>query len=139
METVLKICKKCGRYAGSCSPDSKIHGGNCGGELIDTGISHDELMVIRKISSGNDFLNAMIELRKNDIIEYNLKMSQFRTQVNQQKQQQENNVPKCPTCGSTNLKKISGLSKAGSVALCGVFAAGRTSKTWHCNKCGAEW
>lgn len=138
METVLKICKKCGRYGGSCSPDAKIHK-DCGGELIDTGITHDELMIIRKISPGNDFLDALIELRKNDIIEYNLKMSQFRNQVNQQKQQQESNVPRCPTCGSTNLKKISGLSKAGSVALWGVFAAGRTSKTWHCNKCGAEW
>lgn len=31
------------------------------------------------------------------------------------------------------------LSKSGSVALWGVFSAGRTSKTWHCNKCGAEW
>lgn len=138
LETVLKICKKCGRYGGSCSPDAKIHK-DCGGELIDTGITHDELMIIRKISPGNDFLDALIELRKNDIIEYNLKMSQFRNQVNQQKQQQESNVPRCPTCGSTNLKKISGLSKAGSVALWGVFAAGRTSKTWHCNKCGAEW
>lgn len=49
------------------------------------------------------------------------------------------NVPKCPTCQSTNLKKISGLSKAGSVALWGIFAAGRTSKTWHCNSCGSEW
>ena len=51
----------------------------------------------------------------------------------------EHNIPKCPTCGSTNLKKISGLSKAGSVALWGIFAAGRTSKTWHCNNCKAEW
>ncbi|MBD5394380.1 MAG: hypothetical protein HDR71_08930 [Lachnospiraceae bacterium] len=138
METVLKICKKCGRYGGSCSPDAKIHK-DCGGELIDTGISHDELMIIRKISSDNAFLDAMIELKKTDIIEYNLKMSQFRAQVNQQIQQQETNKPKCPTCGSTNLKKISGLSKAGSVAMWGVFAAGRTSKTWHCNKCGTEW
>ncbi|MDE7425425.1 MAG: hypothetical protein K2N51_17340 [Lachnospiraceae bacterium] len=137
METVLKICKKCGRYGGACSPDAKIHNG-CGGELIDTGISHDELMIIRKISSDNDFLDAMIELKKTDIIEYNLKMSQFKTQANQQKQQ-KGNIPKCPTCGSTNLKKISGLSKAGSVAMWGVFAAGRTSKTWHCNNCGYEW
>lgn len=36
-------------------------------------------------------------------------------------------------------KKISGLSKAGLVALWGVFAAGRTSKIWHCNECGYEW
>lgn len=49
------------------------------------------------------------------------------------------NKPRCIYCGSTNLKKISGLSKVGSVAVWGVFAAGRTSKTWHCNNCGAEW
>ena len=49
------------------------------------------------------------------------------------------NVPTCPICQSTNLKKISGLSKVGSIALWGVFAAGRTSKTWHCNHCGSEW
>jgi len=49
------------------------------------------------------------------------------------------NVPTCPICRSTNLKKISGLSKVGSIALWGVFAAGRTSKTWHCNHCGSEW
>lgn len=49
------------------------------------------------------------------------------------------NIPKCICCGSTDIKKISGLSKASSVALWGVFAAGRTSKTWHCNNCGTEW
>ena len=49
------------------------------------------------------------------------------------------NIPKCPICQSANLKKISGLSKAGSVAMWGIFAAGRTSKTWHCNNCGSEW
>ena len=49
------------------------------------------------------------------------------------------NIPKCPTCGSTNIKKISGLSKVGSVALWGVFAVGKVSKQWHCNNCGSEW
>jgi hypothetical protein len=53
--------------------------------------------------------------------------------------QEWQNKPKCICCGSTNLKKISGLSKAGSVAVWGIFAAGRTSKTWHCNNCGTEW
>lgn len=120
----------------------------CGGKLIPMELEHDDYITLCEATTSVkntdlrvnwDLYNAMVELKKNDIIEYNLKMSQFRTQVNQQKQQQESSVPKCPTCGSTNLKKISGLSKAGSVALWGVFAAGRTSKTWHCNKCGAEW
>lgn len=48
------------------------------------------------------------------------------------------NVPKCPTCGSTKIKKISGLSKAGSVAMWGIFSR-KVHKQWHCNNCGSEW
>lgn len=49
------------------------------------------------------------------------------------------NIPKCPICQSTNLKKISGWSKSMSTMVWGVFAAGRVSKTWHCNNCDSEW
>ena len=45
----------------------------------------------------------------------------------------------CPYCKSTDCKKISGLSKAGSVALWGIFALGKTTKQWHCNNCGADF
>ena len=45
----------------------------------------------------------------------------------------------CPYCHSTNTKKISGISKAGSVALFGVFAAGKVSKQWHCNNCSSDF
>ena len=45
----------------------------------------------------------------------------------------------CPYCQSTNTKKISGLSKAGSVALWGIFALGKTTKQWHCNECGSDF
>lgn len=45
----------------------------------------------------------------------------------------------CPYCKSTNTKKISGISKAGSVALWGIFAAGKVSKQWHCNNCGSDF
>ena len=45
----------------------------------------------------------------------------------------------CPYCQSTNVKKISGLSKAGSVALWGIFASGKVSKQWHCNSCGSDF
>ena len=49
------------------------------------------------------------------------------------------NLPKCPTCSSTNIQKISGGSKAVKVALFGIFAAGAVSKTFKCNKCGYQW
>lgn len=45
----------------------------------------------------------------------------------------------CPYCKSTNTKKISCLSKAGSVALFGIFALGKTTKQWHCNDCGSDF
>lgn len=45
----------------------------------------------------------------------------------------------CPYCHSTNTKKISNLSKAGSVALFGIFALGKTSKQWHCNSCNSDF
>lgn len=48
------------------------------------------------------------------------------------------NVPMCPTCRSTDLKKISGLSKAGSVAMWGLLSQ-KVKKTYHCNNCGYEW
>ena len=48
-------------------------------------------------------------------------------------------VIECPYCHSTDTKKISGISKAGSVALFGVFAAGKVSKQWHCNNCNSDF
>jgi len=45
----------------------------------------------------------------------------------------------CPYCKSTDCKKISGLSKAGSVVLWGIFALGKTTKQWHCNNCGSDF
>ena len=48
------------------------------------------------------------------------------------------NKPKCPTCNSTNIKKIAGLSKAGSVAMFGIFSQ-KVKKQMHCNNCGYEW
>lgn len=48
------------------------------------------------------------------------------------------NVPKCPTCSSTDIKKISGLSKVGSVAIWGLLSR-KVHKQWHCNNCGSEW
>ena len=45
----------------------------------------------------------------------------------------------CPYCKSTNTKKISGLSKAVSVGLWGIFALGKTTKQWHCSDCKSDF
>lgn len=51
----------------------------------------------------------------------------------------DDNKIRCPNCHSGNVHKISVLSKAGSVALIGVFAMGKISKTYECDKCGYRW
>ena len=113
-------------------------------DLVESNMTFDEMVTIAHASNYNrKLLEAMIELKEKDIIEYELKMSQFRNMVEQkerqEKEKQSANQPHCPICNSTNIKKISGLSKAGSIALWGKFAIGRTSKTWHCNNCDSEW
>ena len=70
---------------------------------------------------------------KNNII-YTSKQSQT-VQANAQAQEWLNKVH-CPYCNSTNCKKISGVSKATSVAMFGIFSQ-KVKKQWHCNKCGS--
>ena len=48
-------------------------------------------------------------------------------------------VIQCPYCKSTDTKKISSMSKAGAMALFGVFALGKTGKQWHCNNCESDF
>lgn len=48
------------------------------------------------------------------------------------------NKPKCPTCTSTNIKKISTTSKVMNTATFGILGTKR-HKTFHCNNCGYEW
>ncbi len=49
------------------------------------------------------------------------------------------NIPKCPICSSTNIKKISLTNKAASALTFGVLSAGHVSKTYKCNTCGAKF
>lgn len=97
--------------------------------------------LVKAISTDENFMKAMTELYENNPIEYQLKISQFKANLKQQessKPKEEDNKPKCPTCGSTNLSKVSTMSKAGSVFMWGLFSQ-KVKKTWHCNNCKYEW
>ena len=49
-----------------------------------------------------------------------------------------NNRPKCPTCNSTDIEKISMVGKITSVSVFGL-ASNNIGKTFKCNKCGYKW
>lgn len=137
---IMKQCDKCGQIW-SCHPEASVHRvDNCNGNLIEIPISYEDYQVISSISRDNDFLLAMIDLKEKDIIDYNLKMSQFRTQIEQQKSSRAQNdtTPKCPHCYSTDIKAISGMSRGASVAMWGIFSK-KINKSFECRQCGYTW
>lgn len=137
---VIKRCEKCRRYM-TCNETATIHKAfNCNGILEQINISCNDMYIIEDISSDNDFLQAMIDLKEKDPIEYQLKMSQFRTQLEQQKSSkiQNDTTPRCPHCHSSNIQKIGGLERAGSVAMLGVFSK-KINKSFKCKSCGYTW
>lgn len=116
----------------------------CNSKLIDTTITRDEYLAIINIFNDNSFILSMIKLKQDDIIEFQSRMSQFKIQIQQQQQIKEkqnsstSSLPKCPTCQSTNIEKISLTKKAVGGALFGLFSSD-VRKTMHCKNCGAKW
>ncbi len=148
---MLKFCKNCQANKNKCCPSGYSYWWkesvricpNCKGELIDIDFPTQDGKIIIEISEEPNFIEAMIKLRKDNIIEYESRMSQFRAQVAQmeqiERQQEESSQIRCPYCQSKNINKITGLSKASSVVLWGIFAAGKVSKNYHCNNCKSDF
>ena len=89
-------------------------------------ISLEEFKILTNISLEEKFLKSM-----------DLKMLQFK-QTSPQSQPQTDNIPKCPTCGSTDIKKISGTKRWLTTGVFGL-ASSDVGKTMECNSCGAKW
>lgn len=141
MNMIVVKCDKCGEI-GLCSDTENLVDkvNNCNGNLIKVNITEEEFDILCDISEDNNFLQAMIDLKEKDIIEYNLKMSQFKSQLEQQKSSrtQNDNTPRCPHCKSTNIKSISALNRGASIAMWGVFSK-KINKSFECLNCKYTW
>lgn len=49
-----------------------------------------------------------------------------------------NNIPKCPTCGSTDLRKINIAERGVSIFALGLLSK-KINKTFECENCGYTW
>ncbi len=67
-----------------------------------------------------------------------LRLKKIIDEMEEEEQKELLNKPKCPTCQSTNIKKVSTTSKVINTAIYGIFGTKRY-KTFHCNNCGYEW
>lgn len=111
----------------------------CQSKTVTLNINEEDIYTLFVSSNGNrQLLEAMIDLHDKDIIEYELKMSQFRNQANQQNQQkvtqkQDSSKAKCPKCGSTDI----GVTNRGYSLLTGFIGSGKAMNT--CKNCGHKW
>ena len=153
---VASFCPKCkmGWYYPIDMPDDEkkqICGyKGCDGKVIHTKMLNVECGYIYCISKDREFLKEMNNLRNNDIVTYKAKVAEFKAIYKQNHPDEEeaenglmvkkqpSNQPKCPTCGSTNIKKISAASKAGGMFIFGIFS--KTAKSqFQCEDCGYKW
>lgn len=146
---MIKFCKKCHdekkiRYWGdkygylwTLTDDAKICP-DCQSNLVDIDFPALDLKILEKISDSTDFYDAMIKLHDDDIIEYELKMSQFRSQVEAQeaeaeRKKAEESKPRCPKCGSTSITA----GQKGYSILTGFLGSNKTVN--RCSNCGHTW
>lgn len=110
----------------------------CNQTLINIDFPATDFKILTEVSSDLSFYKAMIDLHEKDIIEYELKMGQFRNQAEQQKSiqnvqsRQESNVPKCPRCGSTQIQMV-----PRRFSLLTGFATNKTDRV--CVNCKYKW
>lgn len=146
---MIKFCKKCHdekkiRYWGdkygylwTLTDDAKICP-DCQSNLVDIDFPALDLKILSKISDSTDFYDAMIKLHDDDIIEYELKMSQLRSQVEAQEAEEERkkaeeSKPRCPKCGSTSITA----GQKGYSILTGFLGSNKTVN--RCSNCGHTW
>ena len=117
----------------------------CGEKMIEMNLTEKDWNTLNNISLEQDFIFAMDKLKQDNIVEFTMKMSQFKETINQQsviqnqiKNSSQSPTPKCPTCGSTNIKKISATKRWIGAGLFGL-ASSDFGKTMQCDECGYKW
>ena len=94
---------------------------------------------LSEISNDPDFVQAMTKLHDEDPIEYQLKISQFKMQKEQQKKHEKEQEEKsknqihCPRCKSTSIQTIN----RGYSFWTGFLGSGSPRNV--CQKCGYKW
>lgn len=130
-----KNCTAAWYYNPEDKPDFEICE-HCGSKIFKSPLTVEEYAYIDCIAEDDrEFLDAMIELKQKDIIEFKTKIAQFKAQVDTQEERkrQERNLPRCPKCGSTSITA----SQRGYSFWTGFLGSNKTVN--RCSNCGHTW
>lgn len=125
----LKICPICR----SLYPEDFVKCDRCNEELID-----NEVYKKWNDNKRNEYMRKYKPMYKTEPSSVTVNKLSVSIQHKQDITQQQN-IPKCPICQSTNLSKITIVQKADKIALFGIFGMGDNGKTWKCNNCGSKF
>ena len=125
----LKICPICR----SLYPEDFVKCDRCNEELID-----NEVYKKWNDNKRNEYMKKYKPMYKTEPSSVTVNKLSVSIQHKQDITQQQH-IPKCPICQSTNLSKITIVQKAGKIALFGIFGMGDNGKTWKCNNCGSKF
>ena len=102
----------------------------CQHKLVDTVLTGDEEEILSDITRSASFYDSMIDLKQKDPIEFQLKMSQFKTQLQQQESsKQTNTTPTNSTAITTGARGVNNFW--------GLLGASKTVN--RCGNCGYTW
>lgn len=146
---MLCYCKKCGRIVQRLSKhlDKPCDYCNSNLFLVPNEFLDDSKILINKnlkdqfindyIKSSSEFDQYLFEHREEDM--FNKRMSdRAKLAHGASILEEQSRVPKCPTCGSTNIRKMGGVERGASIAAFGIFSK-KINKTFKCGNCGYTW
>ena len=129
-------CPKCNSHY-ILTPSERKEGhicSQCNIPTVDLNITAEECFLIEHASKDPAFLDAMVELKKNDIIDFGMKISALRTQAKADGcYTAPKKVPRCPKCGSTSI----GTTTRGFSLVTGFIGSGKPMNV--CQNCGHKW
>ena len=146
---MLCYCKKCGRIILFIIED-KLECDCCHSKVFpvpDEFLVGESKMVINK-NLKQQFINEYIktspefdqylfdhrdEILAKQSAEFDAKMAHGKAILEEQSR-----VPKCPTCQSTNIRKMGGIERGASIYTFGIFSK-KINKTFKCQNCGYTW
>ena len=152
---MLMYCKKCGRVINNsdkcdvCNSTTYKVPEKFWLDGIDFLISNDskKILIEECVKSSPEFDEQLFNSRDEILAKENAKYDQTMKIGNAIRQGANpktvfqtggQNIPKCPTCGSSNIKKISTASKIAGATMFGLFR--RTAKSqFKCENCGYKW
>jgi hypothetical protein len=138
------ICKNCGNILYFTTQENKNC--SCGNpDFVCLDINHKDFYYSSQ-SEKDKLIRDKLNLSEEQYEEIKKEWETIRARVNDEYYAQKlekireknQNAPKCPTCGSKNVSKISTGKKAVGFGIFGVFSS-NFGKTMQCKNCGYKW